>query len=61
LSKAVYPVKAASRASFRQEENVAGNQDIRAAKDTYSGFLTLFKWGAIASAAIGLLVILIIA
>jgi hypothetical protein len=34
---------------------------MRAAGETYSGFLTLLKWGTIISAATGLLVILIIA
>lgn len=43
------------------EDKLAGNQDMRAAKETYSGFLTLFKWGTIVSAAVALLVILIIA
>ncbi len=40
---------------------MAGNQDIKAAADTYSGFLKLFKWGAIASVAAAALVVLIIA
>jgi hypothetical protein len=43
------------------EANMTGNQDMRAASDTYSGFLKFFKWGAIASAAAAALVILIIA
>lgn len=40
---------------------MAGNQDIGPAKDTYEGFITLFKWGALASAVVVALVILIIA
>lgn len=43
------------------EDKLAGNQDMRAANETYSGFLTLFKWGTIVSAAVALLVIVIIA
>ena len=40
---------------------MAGNQDIGPAKDTYEGFITLFKWGTIASAVVVALVIIIIA
>jgi Bacterial aa3 type cytochrome c oxidase subunit IV len=43
------------------EEIVAGNQDMRAANESYAGFLTIFKWGTIASALAALLVVLIIA
>lgn len=43
------------------EDKLAGNQDMRSANETYSGFLTLFKWGTIISAAVALLVIVIIA
>ena len=43
------------------EDIVAGNQDIRAAKESYSGFLTIFKWGAIISILAAMLVVLIIA
>ena len=34
---------------------------MQAANETYSGFLTLFKWGTIISVATGMLVLLIIA
>jgi hypothetical protein len=40
---------------------VAGNQDMRAANDSYSGFLTLFKWGTALSVLAAAIVILIIA
>jgi hypothetical protein len=40
---------------------MAEHQDMRAATDTYSGFLTLFKWGAVISALAAALVVLIIA
>jgi Bacterial aa3 type cytochrome c oxidase subunit IV len=40
---------------------LAGNQDIRAASETYSGFLSLLKWGTIVSVAVTVLVVLIIA
>lgn len=43
------------------EAKMAGNQDIGPAKDTYEGFITLFKWGTIASVVVVALVILIIA
>lgn len=39
---------------------MAENQDITSAQETYSGFLTLFKWGAIISAATTALVLLIL-
>jgi hypothetical protein len=40
---------------------VAGNQDMHSAKDSYSRFLTIFKWGTVLSGLTTLLVILIIA
>jgi hypothetical protein len=43
------------------EAKLAGNQDMREASETYSGFLTLFKWGALFSALAAVLVVLIIA
>jgi hypothetical protein len=43
------------------EGTLAGNQDMRSANDTYSGFLTLFKWGTIASVITGFIVLIIIA
>jgi hypothetical protein len=45
---------------FREAE-LAGNQDMRAASETYTGFLSLLKWGTIASVAVTALVLLIIA
>jgi hypothetical protein len=43
------------------EAKMAGNQDMGPAKDTYEGFIALFKWGTIASVVVVALVILIIA
>jgi hypothetical protein len=43
------------------EEFVAGNQDMRAANESYAGFLTLFKWGTILSIVTVAIVVLIIA
>jgi hypothetical protein len=40
---------------------VAGNQDMHGAKDSYSRFLTIFKWGTVLAGLTTLLVILIIA
>jgi Bacterial aa3 type cytochrome c oxidase subunit IV len=40
---------------------LAQNQDLGPAKETYEGFITLFKWGTIVSAAVTALVVLIIA
>ncbi len=40
---------------------MAEPQDITAAKGTYEGFLTFFKWGAIASAIVTGFVVLLIA
>jgi hypothetical protein len=40
---------------------MAENQDMHAAKDSYSRFLTIFKWGAILSALTTMLVVLILA
>jgi hypothetical protein len=44
-----------------REAELAGNQDMRAASETYSGFLSLLKWGTIISVAVAALVVLIIA
>lgn len=44
-----------------REAELAGNQDMRAATETYSGFLSLLKWGAMATVAAAALVVLIIA
>ncbi|WP_430445720.1 aa3-type cytochrome c oxidase subunit IV [Sphingorhabdus contaminans] len=40
---------------------MAHNQDLGPAKETYAGFVTLFKWGTIAAVAVTALVVLIIA
>lgn len=39
---------------------MAEHQDMSAAKETYSGFLTLFKWGTIASAIAAAIVVMIL-
>lgn len=43
------------------EANLAEHEDLGAAKETYSGFITLFKWGTVAAAITTLIVVLIIA
>lgn len=43
------------------EAKLGDHQDITAAKGTYEGFITLFKWGTIVSVAVTALVVLIIA
>jgi Bacterial aa3 type cytochrome c oxidase subunit IV len=40
---------------------MTGQNDFKAAEQTYAGFLGFMKWGTIASLAVGALVILIIA
>lgn len=40
---------------------MAGNSDIKDARKTYSSFLGFLKWGTIASAAVAVLVVLLIA
>jgi hypothetical protein len=40
---------------------VSSEQNLRVAEQTYSGFVALFKWGAIACVAVAALVILLIA
>ncbi|MBK7163399.1 aa3-type cytochrome c oxidase subunit IV [Sphingorhabdus pulchriflava] len=40
---------------------MAGNQDIRAASETYTGFLSLLKWGTIAAVIVTAIVVLVIA
>jgi hypothetical protein len=40
---------------------LAQNQDLGPAKETYEGFIALFKWGTIAAVAVTALVVLIIA
>lgn len=39
---------------------MAEHQDMTAAKETYSGFLSLFKWGTIASVIATAIVVLIL-
>lgn len=43
------------------EAKLAGHQDIEPAKATYSSFISLFKWGSVATAIVTLIVVLIIA
>ena len=43
------------------EAKLTGNQDIGPAKDTYEGFISLFKWGALVTALVTALVVFIIA
>jgi hypothetical protein len=43
------------------EAKLAGNQDLGPAEQTYSGFISLFKWGSVAAAVTTLIVVLIIA
>lgn len=40
---------------------MAQNHDLGPAKETYEGFITLFKWGTIVAAVVTALVVLIIA
>jgi hypothetical protein len=40
---------------------MAEKPDMRAANESYSGFLTIFKWGTILSVLTGALVVFIIA
>jgi len=39
---------------------MAGNGDLKAHEQTYSGFTALLKWGAIAAFLVGFIVILLI-
>jgi len=43
------------------EAVLTNDHDVGPAKETYSKFITLFKWGTVASAAVVALVVLIIA
>jgi hypothetical protein len=61
LSNCGHRVMSHGRNTDATEEIVAGNQDMRAAKDSYSRFLTIFKWGTVLSVLTVLLVVLIIA
>lgn len=38
-----------------------GNMDIKQHKETYGGVMALLKWGTVASALVGLIVIILIA
>lgn len=40
---------------------MASGNDMKAAESTYAGFLTLLKWGTVASALVTALVIFLIA
>lgn len=40
---------------------MASGNDMRAANESYAGFTTLFKWGAIATAVVAAGVVLLIA
>lgn len=40
---------------------MAGNQDLKSAEQTYSGFLGLMKWGTVVSIAVTVLVVVLIA
>ena len=43
------------------EAKLAGHQDIEPAKETYSSFISLFKWGALVVIAVTAIVVFIIA
>lgn len=43
------------------EANVSDQQDISSAKETYAGFMSMLKWGTIATVVVTALVVLIIA
>lgn len=40
---------------------MASGNDMKAARETYSGFTTLFKWGTICAAVVTVVVVLLIA
>jgi hypothetical protein len=46
---------------FYTEAVLANNHDLGPAKETYSSFVTFFKWGTILAAAVTAIVVLIIA
>ena len=54
-------VKASAEQNMQMEAELGEHQDISAAKGTYEGFISLFKWGTIASAVVTAIVVLIIA
>jgi Bacterial aa3 type cytochrome c oxidase subunit IV len=43
------------------EAKLGEQQDITAAKETYAGFMSLLKWGTVATVIVTALVVLIIA
>ena len=40
---------------------MATDNDMRAHSETYAGVISLFKWGSVAAAIVGIIVILLIA
>ena len=46
---------------FQGKNAMASGNDMKAANETYSGFLALFKWGAILCAISAAVVIMLIA
>lgn len=40
---------------------MAGNGDMKAHRETYEGVMSLLKWGTVACALVGMVVILLIA
>lgn len=54
-------VKAPGEQNMQMEAKLGEHQDITAAKGTYEGFISLFKWGTIASVVVTAIVVLIIA
>jgi hypothetical protein len=61
LSIVQHPVTAKRESSTVQESMMGGNQDMRAANESYAGFLTMFKWGTILAVLTTILVVLVIA
>jgi hypothetical protein len=42
------------------QDSMAGNGDLKAHEQTYSGFTAMLKWGAIAAFILGIIIILLI-
>ncbi|WP_242446061.1 aa3-type cytochrome c oxidase subunit IV [Sphingopyxis lindanitolerans] len=58
-----WPILGARSRAFsgeRQRGQAMAEQEMKAASETYSGFLSLFKVGAIASAVVAIIVVLLI-
>lgn len=58
-----WPILGARPRAFsgeRQRGQAMAEQEMKAASETYSGFLSLFKVGAIASAVVAIIVVLLI-